>query len=125
MMHLFRWCLFMRLSLAPAGSAGCVSKRILVGCVGVCFLTARVAVQGIVPLPIYFSSEWSFAQFKIPETGVALVGFGPQPHTLVVITKAGSFYRLQFDAINGGPMEQLAYNCFADSEESGPLGNAA
>jgi hypothetical protein len=33
-------------------------------------------------LPKYFSSEWSFAQFRVPETR-ALVAFGQEPHTIV------------------------------------------
>ncbi|KAJ9508692.1 hypothetical protein QJQ45_027976 [Haematococcus lacustris] len=57
-------------------------------------------VRGLVPskaLPKYFTSEWSFAQFRVPGEDASkalVVGFGPTPHTLIIITTSGSFYKV-------------------------------
>jgi hypothetical protein len=40
-------------------------------------------------LPKYFSSEWSFAQFRIPEEARAMVAFGPQKHTVLIACANG------------------------------------
>jgi hypothetical protein len=46
-----------------------------------------VSVAGV--LPKYFSSEWSFAQFRIPEDSRAMVAFGPQKHTVLIACANG------------------------------------
>ena len=48
-------------------------------------------------LPKYFSSEWSLAQFKLPDFTKSIVAFGPEPHTLIVASVEGyvSFYFLR------------------------------
>jgi WD repeat-containing protein 45 len=46
-------------------------------------------------LPKYFSSEWSFAQFRIPETRT-ICAFGSEPNTLLVIGADGSFHKVQY-----------------------------
>lgn len=76
-------------------------------------------VKGIVPLPSYFSSEWSFAQFKLPFEGKANVGFGPRPHTILIATYSGSFYKVSFDPDKGGPCVQHFYCGFLNSEKLG------
>ncbi len=50
-------------------------------------LIDRVHVAGV--LPKYFSSEWSFAQFRIPEEARAMVAFGPQKHTVLIACANG------------------------------------
>jgi hypothetical protein len=68
-----------------------------------------------IPLPKYFTSEWSFAQYKLTEedTGRSLVGFaGTDPHSLVVITQSGRYHKVTFDAAKGGPCVQQAFGCF-------------
>lgn len=78
--------------------------------------------KGIVPLPTYFASEWSFAQFKIPEDSRASVGFGESngvADTLFVITRSGSFYKLRLNTKSGGVMQQEQYECFADRSGAG------
>lgn len=42
-------------------------------------------------LPKYFSSEWSFAQFRVPEETRAIVAFGPQKNTLIVVCANGRY----------------------------------
>lgn len=76
-------------------------------------------LQGLLPLPRYFQSEWSFAQFRVPETGRAIVGFHEGDDTgccLFVVTLAGGFYRLRMNTTEGGPMEQELYEHFADGD---------
>jgi hypothetical protein len=78
-------------------------------------------VQGLLPLPAYFQSEWSFAQFRVPEASRAIVGFHEGDAggcCLFVVTQSGGFYRLRINTTEGGAMEQELYECFADSELS-------
>lgn len=42
-------------------------------------------------LPKYFSSEWSFAQFRVPEETKTIVAFGPQKNTVVIVCANGRF----------------------------------
>ena len=77
-----------------------------------------VRLQGLLPLPSYFQSEWSFAQFRLPESGKAIVGFHEgdiDECCLFVVTQAGSFYRLRLNATDGGAMQQELYESFADA----------
>ncbi|ONK67978.1 uncharacterized protein A4U43_C05F5850 [Asparagus officinalis] len=52
-------------------------------------------------LPKYFSSEWSFARFHLPEATRYSAAFGAQ-NTVIIIGMDGSFYRCSFDPVNGG-----------------------
>uniref|UniRef100_A0ACD5U7G7 Uncharacterized protein n=1 Tax=Avena sativa TaxID=4498 RepID=A0ACD5U7G7_AVESA len=54
-------------------------------------------------LPKYFSSEWSFARFRLPEVTRYIIAFGDQA-TVMMIGLDGSFYRCSFDPVNGGEM---------------------
>ncbi|KAI4310952.1 hypothetical protein MLD38_035894 [Melastoma candidum] len=63
-------------------------------------------------LPKYFSSEWSVAQFHLHEGLQYIVAFGHQKNTVLILGRDGSFYRCQFDPINGGEMNQLEYYNF-------------
>lgn len=56
--------------------------------------------QGIV-VPSYFYSEWSLAQFRLPEDCWSVVGFGQEVNTLYVLNQKGSFYKVEFDPIKG------------------------
>ncbi|XP_008803019.1 autophagy-related protein 18c [Phoenix dactylifera] len=62
-------------------------------------------------LPKYFSSEWSFAQFHLPEATRYIAAFGAH-NTVVIVGMDGSFYRCSFDLVNGGEMVQQEYNRF-------------
>ena len=53
----------------------------------------------------YLSSEWSFAQFKIPSSK-AIVAFGPD-NTILVITAQGKYLQANFDTKNGGNCTRL------------------
>ncbi|KAK1678014.1 hypothetical protein QYE76_038862 [Lolium multiflorum] len=64
-------------------------------------------------LPSYFSSEWSLAQFRLPEGVKYSVAFEPKNNnTILIIGTNGSFYRCQFDPKNAGDMVQLLHRKF-------------
>ncbi|XP_050238565.1 autophagy-related protein 18a [Mercurialis annua] len=69
-------------------------------------------------LPKYFSSEWSVAQFRLVEGSQYIVAFGHQKNTVVILGLDGSFYRCQFDPVNGGEMTQLEYHNFLKPPEA-------
>ena len=55
----------------------------------------------------YFSSEWSFAQFRIPDTK-AVVAFGPEDkNCIIVVTHDGKYYLAEFDPKMGGDCHKL------------------
>jgi WD repeat-containing protein 45 len=60
-------------------------------------------------LPKYFSSEWSFAQFHIPDTNT-ICAFGSEPNTLIAIGADGSFHKAQY--AKGKECEQKFFSYF-------------
>ncbi|KAK4382854.1 Autophagy-related protein 18a [Sesamum angolense] len=58
-------------------------------------------------LPKYFSSEWSMAQFRVPEDIKHIIAFGHEMNTVLIIGMNGRFYRCKFDPIGGGEMTQM------------------
>lgn len=70
-------------------------------------------------LPKYFSSEWSFAQFHLPEVTRYIAAFGAQS-TVITIGMDGSFYRFSFDPVNGGEMVQQEYVRFIKTDNHRP-----
>jgi len=66
-------------------------------------------------LPSYFSSEWSFAQFHVPDTR-CICAFGPQPNTIVVVGANGAYYKFTFDAKGADPRPPV--QAFFHSEKS-------
>ncbi|KAK1264445.1 Autophagy-related protein 18c [Acorus gramineus] len=75
-------------------------------------------------LPKYFSSEWSFAQFHVPEVTRFIAAFGVQ-NTVVIVGMDGSFYRCSFDPLNGGEMLQLEYIRFLKADNRTRPGGTA
>ncbi|KAL6563851.1 Autophagy-related protein 18a [Orobanche gracilis] len=73
-------------------------------------------IKGV--LPKYFSSEWSVAQFRLPEVSQYVIAFGHQKNTVVILGLDGSFYRCKFDPTTGGEMTQLEYHNFLMPEEA-------
>ncbi|XP_022719414.1 autophagy-related protein 18a-like [Durio zibethinus] len=69
-------------------------------------------------LPKYFSSEWSVAQFRLPEGSRYIVAFEQQKNTVMIIGMDGSFRRCKFDPVNGGHMIQLEDYNFLKQEET-------
>ncbi|KAH0457893.1 hypothetical protein IEQ34_013208 [Dendrobium chrysotoxum] len=70
-------------------------------------------------LPKYFSSEWSFAQFRLPEVTRYFAAFGSE-NTVMIVGMDGSFYRCSFDPLLGGQMTQQEYVRFLKSESHQP-----
>ncbi|KAL0914896.1 hypothetical protein M5K25_015285 [Dendrobium thyrsiflorum] len=70
-------------------------------------------------LPKYFSSEWSFAQFRLPEVTRYFAAFGSE-NTVMIVGMDGSFYRCSFDPVLGGQMTQQEYVRFLKSESHQP-----
>jgi len=52
-------------------------------------------------LPKYFSSEWSFAQFRVPDSRT-IVAFGAEKNSIIVVSSEGSFYKAVFDSEKPG-----------------------
>ncbi|XP_008801064.1 autophagy-related protein 18a-like [Phoenix dactylifera] len=73
-------------------------------------------IKGV--LPKYFNSEWSVAQYRLHEGLQHNVAFGHQKNTIVILGMDGSFYRCQFDPVNGGEMTQLECYNFLKPEET-------
>lgn len=71
-------------------------------------------------LPSYFSSEWSFAQFHLPEEIRAVVAFGVQKNTILIVGTDGSFYKCSFDPLHGGEMVQQEFTKFVRPYEDEP-----
>ncbi len=64
----------------------------------------------------YFSSEWSFAQFRIPDSK-AVVAFGPEDkNCLIVVTYDGKYYLAEFDPKTGGDCHKLVEKPFSGVE---------
>ncbi|XP_022742096.1 autophagy-related protein 18d-like isoform X2 [Durio zibethinus] len=63
-------------------------------------------------LPKYFSSEWSFAQFHLPEDTQFIAAFGSQ-NTVIVVGMDG---RCSFDPVHGGEMLQQEYFRFLKND---------
>lgn len=48
-------------------------------------------------LPKYFSSEWSFAQYRVPDVHT-IVTFSPvDPHSVIILSAEGTYYKAKFD----------------------------
>nr|XP_010921799.1 autophagy-related protein 18a [Elaeis guineensis] len=73
-------------------------------------------IKGV--LPKYFNSEWSVAQYRLHEGLQYNVAFGHHKNTIVILGMDGSFYRCQFDPVNGGEMTQLECYNFLKPEET-------
>uniref|UniRef100_A0A0G4HMU9 Uncharacterized protein n=1 Tax=Chromera velia CCMP2878 TaxID=1169474 RepID=A0A0G4HMU9_9ALVE len=58
-------------------------------------------------LPSYFSSEFTFAQYRIP-FGRCLVAFGGEEHSVLAICEDGSYHKLRFDPTKGGDMTRVS-----------------
>jgi WD40 repeat protein len=52
-------------------------------------------------LPKYFSSEWSFAQFRVPDVR-CIVAFGQEKNSIIIVTADGTFYKAIFDPDKSG-----------------------
>lgn len=65
-------------------------------------------------LPSYFASEWSLAQFRVPDFRCA-AAFGADPYTVVIVCANGSYYKARFDPQRGGEMVREEFAQFDDA----------
>eukprot|EP01117_Protostelium_nocturnum_P000967 TRINITY_DN11298_c0_g1_i1.p1 TRINITY_DN11298_c0_g1~~TRINITY_DN11298_c0_g1_i1.p1 ORF type:complete len:353 (-),score=105.56 TRINITY_DN11298_c0_g1_i1:302-1360(-) len=56
-------------------------------------------------LPSYFSSEWSFASFHVPESH-SICAFSGDSNHIIVVCADGSYYKYTFDKVKGGECKQ-------------------
>ena len=70
-------------------------------------------------LPRYFSSEWSFAQFRVPDVRT-IVAFGADEASIVVVSSDGTFYKATFDPKNGGDCQKVKDERFLKSNDFKP-----
>eukprot|EP00252_Welwitschia_mirabilis_P006407 TRINITY_DN1728_c0_g1_i1.p1 TRINITY_DN1728_c0_g1~~TRINITY_DN1728_c0_g1_i1.p1 ORF type:complete len:394 (+),score=43.46 TRINITY_DN1728_c0_g1_i1:245-1426(+) len=81
--------------------------------------TSLSFIKGV--LPKYFNSQWSSAQFHVPEGMQYLVAFGNENNTVLIVGLDGSFYKCAFDPVRGGEMEQKEFEKFLSHTASGSL----
>lgn len=60
----------------------------------------QTALRYIPFLPSYFYSEWSFAQCHLLG-GNCISAFGPEPNTIIIISKNGGYYKYSYDTSKG------------------------
>ena len=71
-------------------------------------------------LPSYFSSEWSFARFRVPDSR-NIAAFSPHhPHSIIIVCADGSYYKARFDP-HGPEMTREEYHQF-DSQSTDEAG---
>lgn len=66
-------------------------------------------------LPAYFSSEWSAAQFHVPEPH-SICAFGNTPNSIIVVCADGTCYKYMYD-IGKGECKQEWYGRFLKSDD--------
>jgi WD repeat-containing protein 45 len=62
-------------------------------------------------LPSYFQSQWSFAQFRVPDYR-SICTFGKDPCTVICLCADGSYYKAKFDPVMGGEMKRVRLENF-------------
>jgi WD40 repeat protein len=73
-------------------------------------------------LPKYFSSEWSYAQFRVPDCKKTLVAFGAEKETIVVVGVDGRFFKASF-AKGGEAIEKSRERFYARGDSDGGNGS--
>ena len=67
-------------------------------------------------LPKYFSSEWSFAQYRVNDSR-SLVAFGSEKNSIIVISSDGSYFKALFDPEAGGECIQQSTSKFMKGQD--------
>jgi len=72
-------------------------------------------------LPKYFSSEWSYAQFRVPDCKKTLVAFGTERNTIIVVGVDGRFFKASYE--KGGECTEKSRERFykSDTEAATPI----
>eukprot|EP00163_Fabomonas_tropica_P003367 TRINITY_DN1286_c0_g1_i1.p1 TRINITY_DN1286_c0_g1~~TRINITY_DN1286_c0_g1_i1.p1 ORF type:complete len:296 (-),score=48.03 TRINITY_DN1286_c0_g1_i1:75-962(-) len=67
-------------------------------------------------LPKYFSSEWSFAQFRVQDVKT-ICAFGAEKNSIVVVSANGAFHKCYFDPVQGGECRREVFAQFMEDNE--------
>lgn len=67
-------------------------------------------------LPKYFSSEWSFAQYRVPDSRT-IVAFGSEKNSIIVVSSDGVFYKALFDPETGECVQEGSPSKFIKGPE--------
>lgn len=72
-------------------------------------------------LPKYFSSEWSFAQFKTPEVRTYCAFGAAERNSLIVVSQDGTFQKCFFDPHKGGECKRESFSRFIKPDDEQTL----
>ena len=77
--------------------------------------TVRTSLFTKLLLPSYFQSQWSFAQFRVPDYRcICAFGTAGDPFSVICLCADGSYYKAKFDPILGGEMRRTKFEKFSD-----------
>lgn len=97
-------------------STGCSDGCGLVATPTNACIPVHLLVQSYLPVGAsYFASERSFAQLRLPDAHHALVGFGKDPTTVLVVSATGGIYKGSFDPEQGGSCDVQSFVQFEES----------
>jgi WD repeat-containing protein 45 len=74
------------------------------------------SAKNLIPAAKYFSSEFSFSKFSVPEDVKHLVAFGSEKNALYVVGSDGCFYKAVFDVDKGGAAIQESCSRFVKED---------
>ena len=80
-----------------------------------------ILLQKLVPNKVggaYLASEWSWAQYRLPDNHKCIVAFGKEADTLLLASVTGALHRVAFDPEKKGTCEQIAYTLFMDDGQN-------
>ena len=66
----------------------------------------------------YLASEWSWAQYRLPDGHKCIVALGKEPGTVLLASVTGAFHQVAFDPDRKGPCQQISYTLFMEDEDS-------
>ncbi len=73
-------------------------------------------IKGV--LPKYFSSEWSFATYRVPDIR-PIVAFGQEKNSIIVVSGEGMYYKAHFDPEKvGQECQNESYASFAKAPDA-------
>jgi len=70
----------------------------------------------------WVGSEWSFAQYKVPDNSQTIVAFGEEKNSIIVVSADGVFYKAHFDPDKPGSqcVQQMYTKFVKDAAEEQP-----